>query len=361
MATKRTPTQWFFLITVALSFAVLWELIVPLSVGAVLAYVSEKPIDMITTRLGRSTHGWRTLVACAVVFTVTAVILVPLGIALYVAVRDLARLVGSRDSDEWARTLYRGLEWASSFLNRCGLDLQPDELSVRARGLITANAGRVGGWLGALISATPNAVFNGIVILLAWVYLAVDGGHARDRILLRLIPWKSERDTIRSITAEVIQATIVANLAVSFLQAVAMAVTLMILRVPRAFVWGVLTFFFSFVPVVGTAPVILGAAGWLLAQGRTGAAIAALIFGFVAASIDNVLRPLFLRGSSVELNFLWVLVALIGGVALFGLPGVILGPLAFSLLVAALRSLEAMDQAVTEKPNSQGGGEAGSP
>jgi predicted PurR-regulated permease PerM len=350
MAEKRTPTQWFFLITVALSFAVLWELIVPLSIGAVLAYVSEKPIDWLLARMQRNTRTWRTIVACSVVLAVTAIILVPLGIALYVAIRDLARLIGSKDSDEWARTLYRGLEWCSSFLNKRGLDLQPDELSQRARGLITANAGRVGGWLGALVSATPNAVFNAIVVLLAWIYLAIDGPGARDRILIRLIPWKAERDTIRTITAEVIQGTIVANLAVSFLQATAMSVTLMILRVPRAFVWGVLTFFLSFVPVVGIAPVILGAAGWLLAQGRTGSAIAALIFGFVAASLDNVLRPLFLRGSSVELNFLWVLVALIGGVALFGLPGVILGPLAFSLLVAALRSLEAMEQPATPSP-----------
>jgi predicted PurR-regulated permease PerM len=349
MAEKRTPTQWFFLISVALSFAVLWELIVPLSVGAVLAYVSERPIDKVTARLGRNTPTWRAIVAVGFVLAVTAVVLVPLGLAVYVAVRDLARLIASKDSDEWARTMTRGLEWGAAWLQRRGIEMEPAEMSERATTFLKANAGRAAGYLGALLSATPNAIFNGLVILLAWIYLAIDGPGARDRILIRLIPWKAERDTIRTITAEVIQGTIVANLAVSFLQAIAMSLTLLILRVPRPFVWGVLTFFLSFVPVVGIAPVILGAAGYLVANGRTGAAIAAVIFGFVAASLDNVLRPLFLRGSSVELNFLWVLVALIGGVALFGLPGVILGPLAFSLLVAALRSLEAMDQAVTEK------------
>lgn len=346
MAEKRTATQWFFLFSVALSLAVLWELMVPLSVGAVLAYVSERPIDLIAARVGRTSRTWRGILAVAFVLAVTAVILVPLSLALYVAIRDLARLIGSKDSDEWARTLYGGLEWFASWLGRRGIELQPDELSMRARAFITANAGRLGGYLAALLSATPSAVFNGMVILLAWIYLAIDGRSTRDRILIRLIPWKNERDTIRTVTAEVIQGTVVANLSVSFLQAIAMAVTLLILRVPRPFVWGVLTFFLSFVPVVGIAPVILGAAGYLLSQGRTGAAIAAVVFGFVAASLDNVLRPLFLRGTSVELNFLWVLVALIGGVALFGLPGVILGPLAFSLLVAALRSLEALDQHV---------------
>jgi predicted PurR-regulated permease PerM len=182
------------------------------------------------------------------------------------------------------------------------------------------------------------------VILLAWVTLAVEGKAARERVLVRLLPWARERETIRSVTAEVIQSTIVANVAVSGLQALAMSVALLALGVPRALVWGVLTFFLSFVPVVGTAPIILGAVVYLFTHGRVGASVVALVFGVLAASLDNVLRPLFLKGSSVELGFLWVLVALIGGVALFGLPGVILGPLAFSLLVASLRTLEALEK-----------------
>ena len=127
---------------------------------------------------------------------------------------------------------------------------------------------------------------------------------------------------------------------------------MLVLGVPRAFVWGVLTFFLSFVPVVGTAPILLGPMGYLFSHGRVGAAVIALVFGVLAASIDNVLRPLLLRGNSVELGFLWVLVALIGGVALFGLPGVILGPLAFSLLVASLRSLEALEALEPEREDA---------
>ena len=134
----------------------------------------------------------------------------------------------------------------------------------------------------------------------------------------------------------------VSNVVVSFVQALLIAILLLIFRVPRPFVWGVLTFFLSFVPVVGTAPITLGAAGWLLSQGRPVAAVVMLVIAFLVASLDNVLRPFFMK-SSVDLNFLWVLVALIGGVALFGIPGVILGPLAFSLLVAALRTLETLD------------------
>lgn len=344
MPLQRNPAVWFFLASLVLSVAVMWELIVPLSVGATLAYVSERPIDWAARRLKREGRGARALLAMGFVALVILVVLVPLGIALYVAARDLVRLVTSRDADDWTELLARGTELAATQLARFGVELAPTELAAKVRALAVANAGRVGVWVGSLLSTTPAALFHSIVVLLTWVTLAVEGKEARDRVLPRLLPWERERETIRAVTAEVIQSTIVANLAVSALQAFAMSLVLLSLGVPRAFVWGVLTFFLSFVPVIGTAPIILGAAAYLVAHGRLGAAIAALVFGVLAASLDNVLRPLFLRGSSVELGFLWVLVALIGGVALFGLPGVILGPLAFSLTVASLRALEALER-----------------
>jgi len=343
MQVRRTPATWFFLASLLLSIAVLWELIVPLSVGAALAYVSERPIEWAARRLRREGRGARAFLAIGFVALVILLVLVPLGVALYVAGRDLVRFVTSKDADDWAELFARGVDVAAAQLARIGVELAPTELSSKARGFAAANAGRVGTWVGGALSATPAALFQSVVILLTWVTLAVEGPEARDRILVRLLPWEKERETIRAVTAEVIQSTIVANLAVSALQAFAMSIVLLVLGVPRAFVWGVLTFFLSFVPVVGTAPIILGAAGYLVSHGRVGAAIAALVFGVLAASLDNVLRPLFLRGNSVELGFLWVLVALIGGVALFGLPGVILGPLAFSLLVASLRTLETLD------------------
>jgi hypothetical protein len=53
--------------------------------------------------------------------------------------------------------------------------------------------------------------------------------------------------------------------------------------------------------------------------------------------------------SSANLSFLWTFVAFVGGVALLGLPGVIVGPLAFSLFIAYLRAMEILPGA--EKPS----------
>ncbi len=339
----RGPAVWFFVASLALSALVVWPLAVPLSVGAVLAYVSERPIDGALRRLGKQDRAlWRWAVAIGFVLAVSVVLLVPLGFALYVAARDLSRLIASKEPDEWIRISYRGLEWASAKLAAHGIDLAPEELTTRARAFVASHAGKVGAFVGDILTAAPDALFDGSVALLAWIFLAVEGKGARDRLLARLLPWPRERETLRAITAEVIQSTIVSNVIVSFVQAMLVSILLVVFRVPRAFVWGVLTFFLSFVPVVGTMPVTLGAAAWLASQGRSGAAIGMLVVAVAAGAVDNVLRPLFMK-SSVDLSFLWLLVALVGGVGLFGLAGVILGPLAFSLLVASLRTLEALD------------------
>jgi predicted PurR-regulated permease PerM len=343
MSGPKTTATWFFVGALALSIAVVWELAVPLSAGAVIAFVSERPIERVAVRLKKQdSRAWRWILAVGFVFAAALVVLVPLGIALYVAARDLARVVTSRDSEQWSRVIDHVLEWSSARLGAYGVEIAPGELSLRARMFIAENAAGLGSYVGTALSATPNAIFHALVALLAWIFLAVEGPAARERVLVRLIPWPRERETIRAITAEVIHSTIVANVIVSFAQALLLTLVLLIFRVPRAFVWGVLTFFLSFVPVIGTAPVTLGAAAYLLSQGRSVAAVVMLVIAFLVASLDNFLRPFFMR-SSVDLNFLWILVALIGGVALFGLPGVILGPLAFSMLIASLRTLEALD------------------
>ncbi len=110
------------------------------------------------------------------------------------------------------------------------------------------------------------------------------------------------------------------------------------LGVPSAMVLGMLTFFASLIPSVGTglvwAPVALG----LALSGRTTAAIALLLLGVgVISLIDNFLRPIAARWGSLDLPMFVVLVSMFGGLALFGGWGLVLGPLLVRLFVEALR------------------------
>jgi predicted PurR-regulated permease PerM len=108
-----------------------------------------------------------------------------------------------------------------------------------------------------------------------------------------------------------------------------------VVKLPTPFFWGVAMAFFSLVPVVGTALVWVPAALWLVFAGHWGRALTlALICSLVVGMVDNVLRPVLLHGRT-QMNGLLVFVSLLGGLYVFGLLGLVLGP----IIVATTASL----------------------
>ncbi|OWU65688.1 MAG: hypothetical protein CBB60_003380, partial [Armatimonadetes bacterium Cent15-Ar3] len=96
---------------------------------------------------------------------------------------------------------------------------------------------------------------------------------------------------------------------------------------------GVISVLLCVVPLLG-APVIYVPVGLLfLAQGETTKAAIVLAVGFIIVSqIDNVLKPLFI-GSKVALHPLAIFVSVLGGIAVFGPIGLMVGPMVLSILL----------------------------
>jgi predicted PurR-regulated permease PerM len=98
--------------------------------------------------------------------------------------------------------------------------------------------------------------------------------------------------------------------------------------------WGVTMAFFSLLPV-GAWIIWLPAGLWLLVNGSTAKGVIVLVVGMgVVSAIDNVLRPALLAGRA-QMNGLLVLISLLGGIAAFGLIGLVIGP----VIVATAASL----------------------
>lgn len=95
---------------------------------------------------------------------------------------------------------------------------------------------------------------------------------------------------------------------------------------------------FALLPVLGAWMVWIPAAGWLVSEGHWGRAIVLLVIcGAALLVIDNIIRPLLISGRS-ELNGLWVLVGVLGGVTVFGMIGVVLGPVIVALAAGLLKA-----------------------
>ena len=94
--------------------------------------------------------------------------------------------------------------------------------------------------------------------------------------------------------------------------------------------------FLSLLPVVGAWPVWIPAAIWLFSTGHAGRAVILIaICGALGATIDNILRPVLLGGRA-SLNGLLVFISVLGGIAVFGVLGVVLGPIVVATAVGIL-------------------------
>ena len=100
--------------------------------------------------------------------------------------------------------------------------------------------------------------------------------------------------------------------------------------------WGMVMAFASLIPMVGTALIWIPAAVYLLIWVHWGWALFLVIWCVVlVGGIDNILRPLFMQGSA-KMSTLLIFFSILGGINLFGLLGILYGPLIFGLAMILL-------------------------
>jgi len=135
------------------------------------------------------------------------------------------------------------------------------------------------------------------------------------------------------------RATLRGAILIGIIQGALGGVGLAVAGVPSALFWGAVMAVASLIPIVGTALVWIPAVIYLLATGETLAAGGlALWCVVVVANIDSVLRPI-LVGPDAELPDLLVLISTFGGLAMFGVSGLILGPVVAAIALTMAQAM----------------------
>lgn len=203
-------------------------------------------------------------------------------------------------------------------------------VSVRLASIATAVAGTTFASLLTIFFLILSMYF----VLQNWTTLS-----RRAEIMLPLRPRDTRAlfDEFRRVGRTVLLGTVLTGLAQGVLATVGYLVT----RVPDAPFFGALTTVASLVPGVGTLLVWVPVGLYLILTGHVGLGIAELIYGaaVVVGVSDYIIRPRLVGGHN-EAPALLTFVALFGGLEVFGLIGLILGPVIMSLAVALLRIYE---------------------
>ena len=184
-------------------------------------------------------------------------------------------------------------------------------------------AGRVGGLLADILVL----LFQLFVTLFALFFFLRDADTIM-RELRRALPFDElRRERVIRQTRDLIYASIAAGLLIASLQGLAGGIVFALLGLGAPVFWGVMMGFLALLPFVGTWVVWVPAAVWLMSTGQLVKGVILVVLGAgLVASIDNILRPAILSGRT-RMNGLLMFISLLGGVSVFGLLGIVLGPL----------------------------------
>lgn len=216
--------------------------------------------------------------------------------------------------------------------------LEPYTADIMAR--IGNAVGNLSNWIldavGQATSSTAVVLLN-LFIMLYGLFSFVRDGEEMDRAAQKYLPLTSAQyQEVKSQIINVSRATLKGALVIGLVQGLLMGLAFWVCGLPGPLFWAAVTALASLIPGIGAALVYLPAGIYLLATGEHTAGVGMLIWGFgVVGTVDNFLRPV-LVGKDVAMSDILVLVSTLGGIGLFGLSGIILGPMIVVLLTAFL-------------------------
>lgn len=310
-----------------LSFFIVKPILTPVFLALVIAYM----LYPLYKRIYKKTRR-KNLSAITVSLAVVLVLSVP---SLYLA-NELGREIIS--GYDRASAGFAANENCSELEIGCQLisliDIDDPEIRNAVQTSIDRVSSAMINWLSGAIFSLGTVFFN-IFLMFFFMYFMLRDGKDVMRYLRTHMPLKTVHqqkivDRFHDITYALIYGTIITAAIQGFL----IAGIFFALGIASPVFWGVLAAIISLLPIIGPPVIYIPAGVLLLLQGNIVKGIILLAFGFVVISnIDSFVKPKFLSDRA-NLNPAVALVGFVGGVAAFGLVGLILGPIVLSLTIS---------------------------
>lgn len=186
--------------------------------------------------------------------------------------------------------------------------------------------------------AVGQNTFEFVASVFITFYLAfflIRDGNAIVRVVQRALPIApAQKQALLTLFTTVIRATVKGNLLVAAIQGALGGLAFWALGISGALLWAVLMMFLSLLPALGGALVWGPLALYLLLTGAVWKGVLLCVFGvLVIGLVDNLLRPI-LVGKDTRMPDYVVMVSTLGGMAVFGVNGFVLGPVIAAMFIA---------------------------
>ncbi|CAN5733947.1 AI-2E family transporter [soil metagenome] len=317
----------FLFVLAPFSGAIFW--------GAIIALLFRPLFLWMLPRL-RARRTWAALATLALVLLL---VILPVALIVALLIQEASATYQRVQSGEfnlasYFQQVYNLLpDWARGVLDRAGLSnfalLQQK---------ITAAMGRGSQMIATQVLSIGQSTFDFVVsffVMLYLVFFLIRDGAALSARIMQAVPLDADiKAELLAKFLTVVRATVKGNVLVAMLQGALGGLIFWFLDVHSPVLWGTLMAFLSLLPALGAALVWIPVALYFLA---TGAIIKAVILTaagvLVIGLVDNLLRPV-LVGKDTQMPDYLVLISTLGGMALFGLNGFVIGPVVAAMFIA---------------------------
>lgn len=335
MTNRNKQIRWWLLLLVtAIALYLCWLMVKPFA--GVLAWAAVLVIVFypVHQRIVRWTRrpSLAALLSCLLVILT---ILVPVTLVTIAVIREFSGAAQTLQSnlaallDPNSPLTGRPLRWLGQYVDLSQLRSQ-EQILEWLKGRSSSIAGQTLGFLGGAIGIVVQMFF----VIFTMYYLFRDGDRILDAVRDALPLEKKQAETILERTRDVVGASVYGVFSIAIIQGVLGGLAFWALGLPSAIVWCVVMIFMSMIPMLGAFVVWVPAALYLFATGHYLKGIFLVLWGtLVIGMIDNFLRPK-LVGGRTKLHELLIFFAVLGGLQVFGVLGIVLGPVVLAITLA---------------------------
>ena len=313
------------LLLVVIAFLLLKPILLAIIAGLILAYIFN-PVYKRVNKIVKN----KTLSVSIVCLLVILIIFVPLWFIIPIIIKQVFNMF----------TLAQNLD-IHNFITTVLPSASPEfiaQISASVNSAISQASSAILNSLVTFLLDLPNLLLQFTVIAFVFFFALRDSENLKD-FVIGLSPLKKEQEKaviqqFENITYSIIYGAVI----VGIIQGLVAGVGLFIFGIPNALILTLLSILFSIVPITGAFLVFAPPTIYLFSSGHPTAGILFLLYNILVVSwIDNVLRAEILA-KKTDLSPAIAVIGMIGGILIFGLLGLILGPLILAYIVIILKA-----------------------
>jgi len=280
-------------------------------------------------RISKKLKGRRALASMITLMSWLLLIFIPFVAFLSILVKQAVTAAGSYGPwiEENLGTTDRVINWLESIPLVHKIYPDQGELIGILNSLIDSVSSIFVSSLSTITEGTVSFFFLSFVMLYSMFFFLIHGDKLLYKILYYLPLSDDQERRLLSKFKTVTRATLKGTFIIGVIQGSVAAVAMAVVGIPYTVFWGVVMAVLSVIPAIGPGLVWLPAGIVLIISGNIAAGLGLILFcAIVVGSIDNILRPI-LVGKDTQMPDLMIFLSTLGGISMFGIAGVVIGPL----------------------------------